>query len=210
MGSKAGWSHVVRFYGMLKNSWNPTGMDRLNSHFLRPSPTGSRGVSGDGQSALVVKLGVRHSRSRLLTGSHRYHPGIIQQAQGRSAKTAVSPHHNNQSTNNNNMTSGKQQNLVKTAIGCLSYGSGIFNRKPQKGDFRTPVLAQTQIATIETWMLTRHMVVMPFSYTFVGLFDWICFPFVGSLRATSYEHRGGGILPTGGDDNRWTHITDAT
>jgi hypothetical protein len=27
-----------------------------------------------------------------------YHPGIVQQAQGRSADTAVSPHHNNQST----------------------------------------------------------------------------------------------------------------
>jgi hypothetical protein len=38
LGSKAGRSHVVRFYGMLKNL-SPTGMDRLNSHFLRPSPT---------------------------------------------------------------------------------------------------------------------------------------------------------------------------
>jgi hypothetical protein len=55
-------------------------------------------VSGDGQSALVDKLGVSPSRSRLLTGSHRYYPGIVQQAQGRSAETAVSPHHNNQST----------------------------------------------------------------------------------------------------------------
>jgi len=73
-------------------------MDRLNSHFLRPSPTRSRDVSGDGQSALVVKLGVSPSRSRLLTGPHRYHPGIVQQAQGRSSETAVSPHHNNQST----------------------------------------------------------------------------------------------------------------
>jgi hypothetical protein len=33
-----------------------------------------------------------------LIGSHRYHPGIVQQAQGRSAETAVSPHYNNQST----------------------------------------------------------------------------------------------------------------
>jgi hypothetical protein len=73
-------------------------MDRLNSHFLRPSPTRSRAVSGDGESALVVKLGVSPSLSRLLTGSHRYHPGIVQQAQGRSAETAVSPHYNNQST----------------------------------------------------------------------------------------------------------------
>jgi hypothetical protein len=55
MGSKARRSHVVRFYGMLKNSWSPTGMDRLNSHFLRPSPVGCRDVSGDGQSALVDK-----------------------------------------------------------------------------------------------------------------------------------------------------------
>jgi hypothetical protein len=38
----------------------------------------SRGVSGDGQSAVVVKLGVSPSRSRLLTGSYRYHRGILQ------------------------------------------------------------------------------------------------------------------------------------
>jgi hypothetical protein len=44
-------------------------------------------------------LGVSPSRSRLLTGSHRYHPGIVQQAQGRSAETAVSPHHSNECTN---------------------------------------------------------------------------------------------------------------
>jgi hypothetical protein len=73
-------------------------MNRLNSHFLRPFPTGSRDVSGDGQSALVVKLRVSPSLRRQLTGPHRYHPGIVQQAQGRSAETAVSPHHNNQST----------------------------------------------------------------------------------------------------------------
>jgi hypothetical protein len=57
--------HVVRFYGMLKNSWSPTGINRLNSHFLRPSRTRSRDISGDGQSALVDKLGVSSSRSRL-------------------------------------------------------------------------------------------------------------------------------------------------
>jgi hypothetical protein len=50
-------------------------MNRLNSGFLRPSPTRSRDVSGDGQSALVDKLGVSPNRSRLLTGPHRYHPG---------------------------------------------------------------------------------------------------------------------------------------
>jgi hypothetical protein len=33
-----------------------------------------------------------------LPGPHRYHQGIVQQAQGRSAETAVSPHHKNQST----------------------------------------------------------------------------------------------------------------
>jgi hypothetical protein len=43
-------------------------------------------------------LGVRPSRSRLLTGSHRHHPGIVQQAQGLSGEKAVSPHLNNQST----------------------------------------------------------------------------------------------------------------
>jgi hypothetical protein len=72
-------------------------MNRLNSHFLRSS-TCLRDVSGDGQIALVVKLGVSPSRSRLLTGPYRYHQGIVQQAQGRSAETSVSPHHNNQST----------------------------------------------------------------------------------------------------------------
>jgi hypothetical protein len=73
------------------------GMHNLNSHSLRPSPIRSRDVSGDGQSALVVKLGVSRSLSRL-PGPYRYHPGIVQQAQGRSAETAVSPHHNIQST----------------------------------------------------------------------------------------------------------------
>jgi hypothetical protein len=58
MGSETGRPHVVRFYDMLKNSLSPTGMNRLNSHFLRPSPIGSRDVSGDGQCTLVDKLGV--------------------------------------------------------------------------------------------------------------------------------------------------------
>jgi hypothetical protein len=44
-------------------------MGRLNSRFLCPSPTAPE-VSGDDQSAAVVKLGVSPSRSRLLTGSH--------------------------------------------------------------------------------------------------------------------------------------------
>jgi hypothetical protein len=73
-------------------------MNRLNYHFLRPSPTRSTDVSGDGQSSLVDELGVSPIRSRLLTGPHRCHPGIVQQAQGRSPETAVSPRHNNQST----------------------------------------------------------------------------------------------------------------
>jgi hypothetical protein len=72
-------------------------MDRLNSHFLRPSATRSRAVSGHGQSALVDKLGTS-SADVLYQGPHRYHPGIVQQAQGRSYETAVSPHHTNQST----------------------------------------------------------------------------------------------------------------
>jgi hypothetical protein len=59
-----------RFHGMLKNSCSTTMMDRLNSYFLRPSPIRARDVSGDAQSALVDKLGVSPSRSRLLTGSH--------------------------------------------------------------------------------------------------------------------------------------------
>jgi hypothetical protein len=61
-------------------------MNGLNS-FPSPISYCSRRVSGDGQSALVVKLGVSPSRSRLLTGSHRYRKGIVQQAQGRSAET---------------------------------------------------------------------------------------------------------------------------
>jgi hypothetical protein len=36
MGSKAGRSHAVRFYGMLKNSWSPSGTNRQNYHFLSP------------------------------------------------------------------------------------------------------------------------------------------------------------------------------
>jgi hypothetical protein len=89
MGSKAGRPHVIRFYSML--NWSPTGMNRLNSHFLRPSPAGSRAVSVDGQSAPIDKLGVSPSRSRLLTGPYCCHPGIVQQAQGRSAEMAISP-----------------------------------------------------------------------------------------------------------------------
>jgi hypothetical protein len=73
-------------------------MNRLNSHFLRPSLTGSSKVSGDGHSALVDKSGVSPSQSRLLTGPHRYHPRIVQQAQGQGAETAVSPHHNKKFT----------------------------------------------------------------------------------------------------------------
>jgi hypothetical protein len=102
MGSKTRMSHVVRFYGTQMNSWSPTGIERLNSRFLRPSPTRSRDVSGDGQSALVDKLGDRPSWSRLLTGPHRYHLGL-------SAKTAVSPHHNNQS----NYTACWRQSEIK-------------------------------------------------------------------------------------------------
>jgi hypothetical protein len=65
--SKAGRSHVVRFYSMLNNSWSPTGMNRLNFHFFAHLRLL--------QSALVVKLGVSPSRSRLLTSSHSLSPG---------------------------------------------------------------------------------------------------------------------------------------
>jgi hypothetical protein len=50
----------------VNNYCSPTGMDSLNYHFLRPSPTRSRDVSGDGQSALVDKLRVSPGRSHLL------------------------------------------------------------------------------------------------------------------------------------------------
>jgi hypothetical protein len=69
VGKKAGKSHVVRFYCKWEKSWSPKGMYRLNFNFLRQYPTAPE-VSGDGQSALVVKLGVSPSWSRLLTGSH--------------------------------------------------------------------------------------------------------------------------------------------
>jgi hypothetical protein len=65
MGSKARRFQVERFYSMLKNYWSPTGMDRLNSNFLHPSPTSSRDVTVDGQSPLVDSLWVSLSRSRL-------------------------------------------------------------------------------------------------------------------------------------------------
>jgi hypothetical protein len=61
-GSKAAESHVLRFYGIWKNSWSFMGMFRLNSlffaHLLFP------------QSSLVVKLGVSLSRFRLIARSH--------------------------------------------------------------------------------------------------------------------------------------------
>jgi hypothetical protein len=65
----------------------------------------ARGVSADRkpagtggcQSAVVDKLGVSPSQSYLFTGPQPHHLGIVQQAQGRSAETAVSPHHDNQS-----------------------------------------------------------------------------------------------------------------
>jgi hypothetical protein len=91
-----------------------TGINRLNSHFLRPSPTRSRDVSSDGQTALVIKLGVSPSRSRL-SGPHRYHPGTEQEAQGRSSETAVSPHHNNQSTIYN-VPTRSSRTFTETAI----------------------------------------------------------------------------------------------
>jgi hypothetical protein len=50
-------------------------MDRLNSHFLCPLQLAPSVVSGDGQSALVDKLGVSLSQSRLLTGTHRLSSG---------------------------------------------------------------------------------------------------------------------------------------
>jgi hypothetical protein len=73
-------------------------MDRLNSHFLRPHQLAPRVVSGDGQIALVDKLGVSPSRSRLLNGPHRLSSVEGAIGQGRSAEMAVSPHHNNQCT----------------------------------------------------------------------------------------------------------------
>jgi hypothetical protein len=57
------------------------GMDRQSCHFFRPFPARFREVSSDGQSAVVDKLGIRgisRSQSRLLTGPHCYHPGIVQ------------------------------------------------------------------------------------------------------------------------------------
>jgi hypothetical protein len=75
------------------------GMNRLNYHFLRPSPTApeaclvrARGLWYTGQELAVADLvySLVHNR---------YHPGIVQRAQGRSAERAVSPHHNNLSTN---------------------------------------------------------------------------------------------------------------
>jgi hypothetical protein len=94
-------------------------MDKQNSHFFRPSSTvPEASLSGDGQSALIVKSGVSPSRSHLLTGSHRYHPGTVQQAQGRSAETAVSPHHKNQSTSTN-FESELGHSIIKILYGTV-------------------------------------------------------------------------------------------
>jgi hypothetical protein len=97
MGSKAGRSHVLRFYSMLNNSGSPAGMSRLNSNFLRPSTAP--------EASLVTARALWLSSSELAVAdlvyslSHgRYLQGIVQQAEGRSAETLVSTHHNNQST----------------------------------------------------------------------------------------------------------------
>jgi hypothetical protein len=82
MESKAGRSHVVRFYGMLKIPWSPSGTDRLNSHFLRPLSYSlqrclcwqDRQSTGGCQSALVDKLGVSPIKS--YHGPHRNHTGM--------------------------------------------------------------------------------------------------------------------------------------
>jgi hypothetical protein len=72
MGSKAGRSHVVKLYGMYKISWSPTGMNRLNSHFLRPFPTAPE------ESLMTARAlwysHVSPSRSRLLSGSQSLSP----------------------------------------------------------------------------------------------------------------------------------------
>jgi hypothetical protein len=70
----------------------PASAGVCNRQFLLTGPPES---TGGCQGALVDKLGVSPSRSRLLTGPHRYHLGLVQQAQGRSVETTVSPHHNN-------------------------------------------------------------------------------------------------------------------
>jgi hypothetical protein len=70
MESKAGRSHVVRFYSMLKNSWSPTGMNRQNFNFLAQLLLLQR--------SLVIKLGVSPSRSRSLTRSHSLSSGTVQ------------------------------------------------------------------------------------------------------------------------------------
>jgi hypothetical protein len=73
------------------------GMNRLNSHFLLPSPTAPERLWWRPESS-GCQVRSYPSRSRLLTGSHRYSPGRVQQDQGHRAETAVLPYHNNQST----------------------------------------------------------------------------------------------------------------
>jgi hypothetical protein len=65
MGNKAGGPMTKDFAACKRTLVSPMGMARLNSHFLRSSPTHSRDVSGDVQSTLVDKLGVSPSRSHL-------------------------------------------------------------------------------------------------------------------------------------------------
>jgi hypothetical protein len=98
MGSN-GRSHVVKILQHVKELFKSHGDGQTKFSFPSSISYCCRCVSGDGQSALVVKFGVSPSQSRLLTGSHHYHPGTVQQAQGHSAEMAVSPHHNNQPTN---------------------------------------------------------------------------------------------------------------
>jgi hypothetical protein len=82
LGSKAGRSHVVRFYGMWKNSWSPTEMNRQSSHFLLAHLLIL-------QRSLVVKLALADLARSL--GHIRFPPGIVQQATGRSAETKSRP-----------------------------------------------------------------------------------------------------------------------
>jgi hypothetical protein len=79
MESKAGRSHVVRFYGMQKNSWSPTGMNRQNPHFLAHL------------LLLQRSLELALADLALSLGHIRFHPGIVQQATGHSAETKPHP-----------------------------------------------------------------------------------------------------------------------
>jgi hypothetical protein len=116
-------------------------MDELNFHFL-PSPTRSRDVSGDGQTALVDMLGVSPSRARL-TGPHRCHPG--DRTLGRSSETAVSPHYNNNNNQSTLYNLAKQHTALYSVMLRVTCLEGLMRKKVWRRKINSSRLVTTKV-----------------------------------------------------------------